>query len=233
MKYWKQLKLLRKIILRSLNDFRTGNHSRFARKRAEKLSFDYSLSTSQEVKKNETYESKIFNFTLASKKVNEVIVYPNEIFSFWKVIGNPNSQFQKGRTIQNGEIVEDVGGGLCQVSGIVYYMSLVAGLEVIERYNHSTDIYNDETRFCPLGTDATIVYGYKDLRVRNNYSFPLKFEIEIGDQLISIKLLSTKKVEENKLFFELVERADYTEVFIKNELEKVINISKYKKLEVT
>jgi vancomycin resistance protein VanW len=233
MKYWKQLKLLRKIILRSLNDFRTGNHSRFARKRSEKLSFDYSLSMSQEVKKNETYESKIFNFSLASKKVNEVIIYPNEIFSFWKVIGNPNSQFQKGRTIQNGEIVEDVGGGLCQVSGIIYYMSLLAGLDVLERYNHSTDIYNDETRFCPLGTDATIVYGYKDLRVRNNYSFPLKFEIEIGDQLISIKLLSTQKVEENILFFELVERADYTEVFIKNESEKVINTSKYKKLEVS
>ena len=188
---------------------------------------------SQEVKKNETYESKIFNFSLASKKVNGVIIYPNEIFSFWKVIGNPNSQFQKGRTIQNGEIVEDVGGGLCQVSGIIYYMSLVAGLDVLERYNHSTDIYNDDTRFCPLGTDAAIVYGYKDLRVRNNYSFPLKFEIEIGDQLISIKLLSTQKVEENKLFFELVERADYTEVFIKNESEKVINTSKYKKLEVS
>jgi hypothetical protein len=61
----------------------------------------------------------------------------------------------------------------------------------------------------------------------------LKFEIEIGDQLISIKLLSTKKVEESKLFFELVERADYTEVFIKNESEKVVNSSKYKKLEVS
>jgi vancomycin resistance protein VanW len=109
-------------------------------------------------------------------------------------------------------------------------MSLVAGLEVLERYNHSTDIYNDETRFCPLGTDATIVYGYKDLRVRNNYSFPLKFEIEIGDQLISIKLLSIEKIEENKLLFEINENPDYTEVFIKNESEKAINASKYKKL---
>jgi vancomycin resistance protein VanW len=229
MKYWKQLKLLRKIILRSLNDFRTGDHSRFARKRSEKLSFDYSLSMKQEVKKNETYDSKIFNFSLASKKVNEVIIYPNEIFSFWKVIGNPNSQFQKGRTIQNGEIVEDVGGGLCQVSGIIYFMSLVAGLEVLERYNHSTDIYNDETRFCPLGTDATIVYGYKDLRVRNNYSFPLKFEIEIGDQLISIKLLSIEKIEENKLLFELDQQSENTIVIIRNEVEEIVNVSNYKK----
>jgi vancomycin resistance protein VanW len=174
----------------------------------------------------------MFNFSLAAKKVNEVVIYPNEIFSFWKVIGNPNNQFKKGRTIQNGEIVEDVGGGLCQVSGIIYYVTLVAGLEVLERYNHSTDIYNDETRFCPLGTDATIVYGYKDLRVRNNYSFPLKFEIEIVDQLISIKLLSTQKIEENKLLFELNQQSVNTIVIIRNEAEEIVNVSNYKKLNV-
>jgi vancomycin resistance protein VanW len=169
---------------------------------------------------------------LAAKKVNEVVIYPNEIFSFWKVIGNPNNQFKKGRTIQNGEIIEDVGGGLCQVSGIIYYVTLVAGLDVLERYNHSTDIYNDETRFCPLGTDATIVYGYKDLRVRNNYSFPLKFEIEIVDQLISIKLLSTQKIEENKLLFELNQQSVNTIVIIRNEAEEIVNVSNYKKLNV-
>jgi vancomycin resistance protein VanW len=184
----------------------------------------------QEIKKNETYESKMFNFSLAAKKVNEVVIYPNEIFSFWKVIGNPNYQFKKGRTIQNGEIVEDVGGGLCQVSGIIYFMSLVAGLEVLERYNHSTDIYNDETRFCPLGTDATIVYGYKDLRVRNKFSFPIRFKIEIVDQLISIKLLSVEPINENELFFEVNESNDNTTVIIRNKFNETVNISNYKKL---
>jgi vancomycin resistance protein VanW len=232
MKIWKKIKLLRKIVLRFSNDIISGQFLKFAKRSDQELRFEHSISMSQEIKKNETYESKMFNFSLAAKKVNEVVIYPNEIFSFWKVIGNPNNQFKKGRTIQNGEIVEDVGGGLCQVSGIIYYVTLVAGLEVLERYNHSTDIYNDETRFCPLGTDATIVYGYKDLRVRNNYSFPLKFEIEIVDQLISIKLLSTQKIEENKLLFELNQQSVNTIVIIRNEAEEIVNVSNYKKLNV-
>jgi vancomycin resistance protein VanW len=232
MKIWKKIKLLRKIVLRFSNDIISGQFLKFAKRRDQELRFEHSISMSQEIKKNETYESKMFNFSLAAKKVNEVVIYPNEIFSFWKVIGNPNNQFKKGRTIQNGEIIEDVGGGLCQVSGIIYYVTLVAGLDVLERYNHSTDIYNDETRFCPLGTDATIVYGYKDLRVRNNYSFPLKFEIEIVDQLISIKLLSTQKIEENKLLFELNQQSVNTIVIIRNEAEEIVNVSNYKKLNV-
>jgi hypothetical protein len=50
----------------------------------------------------------------------------------------------------------------------VYHIGIIAGLDIIERYNHSVDIYTDDTRFAPLGTDATVVYGYKDLRIRNN-----------------------------------------------------------------
>lgn len=230
MKIWKKIKLIRKIVLRFSKDLISGHFFKFARKRIEVSGFDHRISIKQEIKKNETYESKMYNFSLAAKKVNEVVIYPNEIFSFWKTIGNPNYQFQKGRTIQNGEIVEDVGGGLCQVSGIIYYVSLIAGLEILERYNHSTDIYNDETRFCPLGTDATIVYGYKDLRIRNKFSFPIKFNIEIADQLISIKLLSQEPIIENELSFEVNEQEDNTSVIIKNKSNKVLNRSNYKKL---
>lgn len=230
MKIWKKIKLIRKIVLRFSTDLFSGQISKFARKRDGVSGFDHCISMNQEIKKNETYESKMYNFSLAADKVNEVVIYPNEIFSFWKTIGNPNYQFQKGRTIQNGEIVEDVGGGLCQVSGIIYYVSLIGGLEILERYNHSTDIYNDQTRFCPLGTDATIVYGYKDLRIRNNFDFPIKFNIEIADQLISIKLLSLEKIIENELIFEINEQEANTSVIIKNKYDKVLNTSNYKKL---
>jgi len=232
MKIWKKIKLLRKIVLRFSNDIISGQFLKFAKKRNENLRFEHSISMNQEIKKNETYESKMYNFSLAADKVNEVVIYPNEIFSFWKVIGNPNYQFQKGRTIQNGEIVEDVGGGLCQVSGIIYYVSLIGGLEVLERFNHSTDIYNDETRFCPLGTDATIVYGYKDLRLRNKFSFPIRFKIEIAVQLISIKLLSIEPINENELFFEINELKENTTVIIRNKFDEKVNISNYKKLNV-
>ena len=54
-----------------------------------------------------------------------------------------------------------MGGGSCQLSGILYYLMLQAGLEAIERFPHSADIYTDETRFTLLGSDATVVIALK------------------------------------------------------------------------
>lgn len=228
MNYWKRIKLYRKMFTRFTQDIVTNDLFKFSRKLDTGINFKYFISLSQEIKKNETFESKLYNFTIAGNKINKYIINPNEIFSFWNIIGNPNNQFRKGRTIQNGKIIEDVGGGLCQVSGIIYYVSLIAGLKILERHNHSVDIYNDETRFCPLGTDATLVYAYKDLRILNTKSFPIKFEIQIVEETILIKLLSTEKIEENILDFKIEKQKEFTFVKIINNSGKVINTSKYK-----
>jgi vancomycin resistance protein VanW len=228
MNYWKKIKLYRKVILRFLSDLISGELLRFTRKSTGLIPLNHSLSISQVIVKNETFESKVFNFNLASDKINEHMIMPNEIFSFWHVIGNPEKQFQKGRTIQNGKIIEEVGGGLCQVSGIVYHMSLIAGLKILERVNHSVDIYTEASRFCPLGTDATIVYGYKDLRIQNSFAFPIKFRLEVLNGILKISLLSAEKLAENKLEFtiEVGEHAKNVQVF--NSSNELISTSTYK-----
>ncbi|MFM1916189.1 MAG: hypothetical protein RLZZ531_1858 [Bacteroidota bacterium] len=228
MNYWKKIKLYRKVILRFLSDLISGELFRFTRKSTASIPLNHSLSISQVIVKNETFESKVFNFNLASKKINEHILMPNEIFSFWHVIGNPQKQFQKGRTIQNGKIIEEVGGGLCQVSGIVYHMSLIAGLKILERVNHSVDIYTEASRFCPLGTDATIVYGYKDLRIQNSFAFPMKFHLEVMNGILKLSLLSADKLAENKLEFtvEVSDNAKHVQVY--NSSKELISTSTYK-----
>jgi len=230
MKYWKAIKLYLKLFIRFTRDIKTGDWFRFSRELDNETNFEHFSSLSQEIKKNETYESKLYNFSVASKIINRYVIKPNAIFSFWRIIGNPNKQFRNGRTIQNGKIIEDVGGGLCQVSGIIYYISLIAGLKILERHNHSVDIYNDETRFCPLGTDATVVYGYKDLRILNTNSYPIKFELEIKDKLIQIKLLSTEKIENNILEFKIEKQNEHTLVETFNSSKNVLNTSKYKNI---
>lgn len=225
----KKLKIYRKLIIRFYKDLITRNLFRFAAKRKNEICYNSVISISQEIKPSETFENKIFNLSLASKKINEYCIMPNEIFSFWKIIGNPNSEFKKGRTLLNGQIKEDVGGGICQVSGIIYNVSLIAGLQIIERYNHSVDIYTEETRFAPLGFDATVVFGYKDLRIKNNFSFPIKFEIEVYENQIKVDLLSTQKIKEIKLSFESDSYDDYTIIKVLDENKKIINSSEYRK----
>lgn len=225
----KRLKIYRKLIIRFNKDLTTRNLFKFATKSKSKISYNSVISISQEIKPSETYENKIFNLSLASKKISEYCIMPNEIFSFWKIIGNPNYEFKKGRTLLNDQIKEEVGGGICQVSGIVYNISLIAGLHILERHNHSVDIYTEETRFAPLGFDATVVFGYKDLRIKNNFAFPIKFEIEVYENQIKVDLLSTQKIEEIKLSFESESYNDYIIVKVLDDHKKLINSSKYRK----
>lgn len=215
---------------RLINDFISGSFFRFAKKQKENIPFNFSIHTSQEIKPSETFENKLFNLDFAAQKINEYTLFPNEIFSFWQIIGNPNVGFKAGRSIKNGKIIAEMGGGLCQVSGIIYLISLQAGLSIIERFNHSIDIYTEETRFTPLGTDATVVYGYKDLRIKNNYPFPVKFQIEIINNTIHIQLLSTQKIAEKELFFEIKEQNKAIFVKVLSKENTILNESKYLKL---
>lgn len=225
----KKVKLQIKLIIRFYKDLLSRNLFKFATKQKSEISYNSIINLSQEIKPSATFENKIFNLSLASKKISEYCIMPNEIFSFWKIIGNPNYNFKEGRTLLNGQIKEEIGGGICQVSGIIYNISLIAGLQIIERYNHSVDIYTEETRFAPLGFDATVVFGYKDLRIKNIFSFPIKFEIGVYENQLKVNLLSTEKINEIQLFFETEYDDEYIIVKVLDKNKKALNLSKYRK----
>lgn len=157
----------------------------------------HTIDISQPFKPSPTLDNKKHNLREAASRINNIVIYPNEIFSFWHIVGNPNNKkrFQEGRSIHHGCQGLDIGGGLCQASGIIHHLALLAGLSVEERYNHSVDLYTDETRFAPLGTDATVFYGFKDLRICNNKSFPISFKLDITDTDIHARLLSSEHID--------------------------------------
>lgn len=227
MKHVKQLKIQIKITLRLLSDVCKGYVFKFAGKHIHELTLPYTIELSQEIKPSETIVEKLFNIQTTSKKINTYIL-PGEIFSFWKIVGSPNGVLKKSRSIINGEIINETGGGICQVSGIIYHVSILAGLEILERYNHSIDIYTEETRFAPLGTDATVVYGYKDLRIKNTFHFPIKFVIQTTSDRISIKLISAEQITEKKLTYNIEHSEEKKIVQVTDENGLHINTSTYK-----
>lgn len=223
----KTFKLNLRILSRLIFDIVTLDYFKFAKLNNQKIEFNHCIELSQEIKPNLNFNNKIFNLTIASDIINKYVIMPNEIFSFWSQIGNPNSKFKNGRVIKNGLLAEEIGGGICQVSGIIYLISIIGKLKILERHNHSTDIYNEETRFAPLGSDSTVVYGYKDLRVLNSYTFPIKFEIQIVENLILIKLFSKEKIIENKINYDIKQFSNIKIVRVFYENEEDINISNY------
>ena len=125
------------------------------------------------------------------------------------------------------------GGGLCQASGIIYHLALIAGLQIIERYNHSKDLYTEETRFCPLGSDATVAYGYRDLRIKNNTDTLINFSLEVCDNHFTGYLFSKEPIQKHEIHFEYQVKNDnlLEAVTIDKTSGEILTTSIYERLE--
>ena len=77
--------------------------------------------------------------------------------------------FKSAGAYSNGQLVDEVGGGVCQPSSTLYMAVLRADLEVTERHNHSFTV-----SYTPLGQDATVSWGGPDFRFKNNTQYPIK-----------------------------------------------------------
>ena len=141
----------------------------------------------QEIRGGAFLEGKLANIRLGAARLHGIIVAPGETFSFWTLVGRPSAAagFRLGRSIRGGVAGGDIGGGLCQVSGIAYEAGLRAGLTVTERHPHSRDLYTEDERFTPLGMDATVVWPWRDLRLLNRHSVPVRFGFAVRDHILA------------------------------------------------
>lgn len=137
------------------------------------------------------------NLKKAAAILNGIVIAPGEVFSFWHCVGAPRKKlgWEAGRTLINDRMTTDPGGGLCQMSGLIYHGGLVAGLTPVERHSHSQDIYKEEAyRFTPLGLDASVVYGFKDLRLYNPTKQSFSLWVIVAHDGISLTLRSPEVV---------------------------------------
>jgi vancomycin resistance protein VanW len=208
------MRLLLRVMLRSWQDWRSGQRGRMVRRSrwVEKLVPQFAIT--QALKVSSYAENKRHNLLQASARINQVVIGPGEIFSFWALVGEPSRRkgYLEGRTLVRGVLQAEVGGGVCQLSGLIYHLALQSGLKILERYPHSVDIYTDETRFAPLGSDATVVYGYKDLRVVNTLLQPICFNIRVEADEVIGELWAAEPVVQYTVNFEMMRQRKGVEV---------------------
>lgn len=211
------LKFLR-IFWINISDLIRGTRFKFpkdsASSRSDGESWPERITIHQRINVSDWAENKKHNLLLAVSKFQNLPFYPGKIFSFWHMLGNPSkkSGYKVGINIIKNQLDFDYGGGLCQLSGLLYHLALTAGLFVIERHPHSVDLYTDETRYTPLGADATTAYGYKDLRFMNNLEIPISFRVAIeGDQLIG-SICAVQPLKEYEFQFKKTVVGDREEV---------------------
>jgi vancomycin resistance protein VanW len=114
-------------------------------------------------------ETKIINLRLAAKAIDGLVIRPGEVFSFWQRIGPPTAKrgFAEGLILRHGEVQSGIGGGLCQLSNLLYWMALHTSLHVVEQHHHSFDAFPDDRRVLPFGSGASVFHNYGDVRIAN------------------------------------------------------------------
>lgn len=131
-------------------------------------------------------ENKIVNLTLAAGQLNGVLLRPGEIFSYWKWIGKPTRRkgYLPGMVLRNGGFEPGVGGGLCQLSNLIFWMTLHTPLTVVERHRHSYDVFPDSNRTQPFGSGATCFYPHGDLMIQNDTPDTYQLVIRVGKEYL-------------------------------------------------
>ncbi|MEL7623215.1 MAG: VanW family protein [Clostridiales bacterium] len=149
----------------------------------EKIWFCHATPLLRQLKDVEMYlqYNKITNLKIAVQKVNQVILYPGETFSYWRLIGRPSRKkgYLPGMVLKNGSFEPGTGGGLCQLSNLIYWMTLHTPLTVVERHRHSYDVFPDVNRRQPFGSGATCHYNYLDLMIRNDTAQPFQLFVRV------------------------------------------------------
>lgn len=150
--------------------------------------------------------NKVENLKLAIKHIDGIILKPGEYFSYWKLIGKPSKikGYKKGMALTpKGGFKEETGGGLCQLSNLIYWITLHTPLTVTERYRHSHDIFPDANRTQPFGSGATCHYNYLDLEIKNETKENYQIKICLTEKELVGQWRSNEKPQ---LFYEVYEK---------------------------
>ena len=149
--------------------------------------------------------NKIINLRLATAKIDGIVIRPGETFSFWQSIGKPAKRkgYVEGMVLHNGSFYPGVGGGLCQLSNLIYWMTLHTPLTVVERWRHDYDVFPDANRAQPFGSGATVAYNYVDLQIRNDTDTGFQLRTWVGDSNLHGEWRSTKPCSDRYDIYEI------------------------------
>lgn len=216
-----QLRLQRKLVNRRI---------RFASKQEHNQPLPYCVKKHQSILRRRLGDSdpvlqdnKVINLGLAVPTIHNILLAPGETFSLWNRVGKPTAAkgYVEGLLLSQGEVKTGIGGGLCQLANLLYWMVLHTPLKVKERHHHSFDPFPDDHRVLPFGSGASVFYNYIDLQFTNPTERTFQIQVWITDQHLKGKILIDDELpvayhleERNHRFY----RGDNGKVFRENEI---------------
>ena len=129
------------------------------------------------------------NLKLAANKINGTVLMPGETFSYNQVVGARTiaAGYKEAPIYVQGQVVDGLGGGICQITSTLYNAVLYANLEIVERSNHQF-----VPSYVTASRDATVVYGSIDFKFKNNRNYPIKLICSVANGVASFQIFGLK-----------------------------------------
>jgi vancomycin resistance protein VanW len=189
---------------------------KFARVRAKEplkyLCFSHKTPLRRKLKDVDMWmqENKIVNLKLAVPKINKILIRPGETFSYWRLIGKPSKAkgYAKGMILRNGKFYAGTGGGLCQLSNMIFWMAAHSPLTIVERHRHGYDVFPDSNRAQPFGSGATCYYPHGDLMLRNDTDATYQIVLTVGKDYLEGEIRVSSPMTEKYRVIEKNHRMD-------------------------
>jgi vancomycin resistance protein VanW len=143
-------------------------------------------------------ENKRINLQIAISHLNNVVIEPGERFSIWKLIGRPSRKkgYLEGLVLKQGQISKDIGGGLCQLGNLLFWIFAHSPLTIVERYRHGFDVFPDVNRKVPFGAGATLSYNHIDFQVENTTDKSFQIKLWLDEIYLRGELFCEQKLQE-------------------------------------
>jgi len=134
--------------------------------------------------------SRTTNLKLAASKINGTVLMPGETFSYNKVVGARTiaAGYKEAPIYVSGEVVDGLGGGICQITSTLYNAVVYANLNVVERTNHQF-----VPSYVTASRDATVVYGSLDFKFKNNRNYPIKINCSVSGGIANFQIFGLKQ----------------------------------------
>jgi vancomycin resistance protein YoaR len=159
------------------------------------------------------YRGRGHNVEVAASRLHAAVIAPGGVLSFNERVGARTRAegFRKAPVIVGGELVDGLGGGVCQVASTLYVSALYAGFEIVEHRPHSRP-----STYVPMGMDATVVWPDVDLKIRNPFEFPVVVFAQAVDGELVVDLVGADDPREVEIERTVVSRTSYGERLIED-----------------
>ena len=159
--------------------------------------------------KHTTNENRNNNLRLACAALNGMVLNPGDVFDYNTALGKRTTEagYKYAPAYSGGATVNELGGGICQVSSTLYYCTLIADLEIVTRTAHSY-----VSSYIPYGMDATVSWNGPHFRFSNNTNYPIRLEASVDDEYVNISIIGTDEKDYYvEMEYELVGMSKYEE----------------------